>query len=430
MRNWAGNVEFTSHEVARPTTIDELRRIVAGAPGRRLHAIGSRHSFNRVADGRDLLVDVSAIDTPIEVDGELAWCGAGVRYGELTEVLDRKGRALHNLPSLPHVTVGGAVATATHGSGAANPALSAAVVAVELVTATGDLAAIDARSGGDDLAGCVVALGALGVVTRLALRTEPSFEVAQTVYESLPVATATAHLDELMSMAYSVSLFTDWRDDTIDQVWVKRRTGTREGVLPSWFGATPALAERHPLPGVAADACTSQIGRAGPWHTRLPHFRLDHTPSHGDELQTEYFVPFEHGPDAMTAMTALGDRLAPLLLVSEVRAVAADEHWLSPMSRGPQLAIHLTWRNDPAGVAALLPEIEAALDAWRPLPHWGKLSAMPASTIGARLRGVERFGQLAHRLDPDGTFRNDVVDRLLEGGDERPLLGTDVGSRS
>lgn len=422
-RNWAGNVEFAATEVARPTTVDELRRTVVAAAGRQIHALGTAHSFNRIADAHDLLVDTSGLDVPTELDGDHVWCGAGVRYGELSATLHARGRALHNLPSLPHVTVVGAVATATHGSGAANPALSAAVDAVELVTANGDLLTIDA--GHADVSGAVVALGALGVVTRLRLRTEPTFEVAQTVYDQLPVETATAHLAELMSLAYSVSLFTDWRNGTVGQVWVKRRTDERASSLPDWFTARPATGARHPLAGVDPGACTGQLGRPGPWHERLPHFRLDHTPSHGDELQSEYFVPIEHGSAAIAAMAELGERLSPVLLVSEVRAVAADDDWLSPMSRGPQLAVHLTWRNEPSRVAELLPAVEAALDPWVPLPHWGKLAAMPSATLAERQPGMVRFAELARRLDPSGMFRNAAIDRLIgdgDDGDDRPLV--------
>ena len=409
-RNWSGNVVFSAGELVRPTTIAEVQRTVARSTGR-VHALGSRHSFNRVADATDRLVDLSRLDTPIELDDQHVWCGGGTRLGDLGTFLHAAGRALHNLPSLPHLTAAGTIATATHGSGRELAALHDAVDAVELVTATGDLLVVE--RGDADFDGVVVALGALGVVVRLRLRTEPTYDVAQTVYDGLAIADAADHLDELLGLATSVSLFTDWRGGRIGQVWCKQRTDRPAPDRPSWFESPAAEIAHHPLPGVAADACTEQLGRPGPWHERLPHFRLDHRPSLGDELQSEYFVPFEHGADALRALADVGDRLAPILLVSEVRAVAADHQWLSPASRGPQVALHFTWRLDVPAVDRLLPILEAALEPMAPLPHWGKLSALPAATVRAGLPGAARFAELARRLDPDGRFRNAVVDTLV-----------------
>src|SRR5690606_2060117 len=154
------------------------------------------------------------------------------------------------------------------------------------------------------------------------------FAVAQTVYTGLPVATALAHLDALAGAAYSVSLFTMWNSDTIDQVWLKRRD-TDPAAPAELFGARPAARRMHPISIIDAEPCTEQLGIPGPWHQRLPHFRMEFTPSAGAELQSEYFVPRNVAVDAFRAIDAIRDHIAPHLLVSEIRMVAADRLWLS-----------------------------------------------------------------------------------------------------
>lgn len=415
LTNWAGNVTFSTDRVCRPTSVEQVQELVAEAEreGRRVRPFGSRHSFNRIADPGDhgVLVDLSALAScEIDEDGAV-WIGSGVRYAELAPQLRAAGRALRNLPSLPHVTVCGAVATATHGSGVRNRGLADAIDAVEVVTADGELRTIERGDG--DFRGAVVSLGALGVVTRLRLTTEPTYDVAQTVYRGLPIRLATEHLDEIMALGHSVSLFTDWHSGTVDQVWLKCRPD-RDPVAPrDVFGARPATAACHPLPGGPVEACTEQLGRPGPWHERLPHFRADAVPSTGDELQSEYFVDRVHGAAAMAAVAAVGDAFSPLLLVSEVRTVAADDQWLSPTADTAKLALHFTWRRDQPGVEAVLPELEAALAPFDPRPHWGKLTTLPPEIVRARSPHLADFVTLAERADPQGTFRNQMLDSLL-----------------
>lgn len=415
LSNWAGNVTFSADRVSRPRTVDELADQIgsAAAAGARIHAIGSRHSFSRVADAPDVLVDLVDLDAPVEFVGEHVWVGASVRYGELVPVLDGAGRALHNLPSLPHVTVAGAVATATHGSGDTNAGLAAAVDAVELVLADGTVRTIE--RGAADFGGAVVSLGALGVVTRLRLRTEPTFDVEQTVYRGLPIETAVDHLDEIMALAYSVSLFTDWHSGVVDQVWVKRRVDTDPAVPTDVFGAGQSTTTVHPLAAMSAEACTTQLGVRGPWHARLPHFRLEFTPSGGEELQSEFFVERRHAPAAVRAVAEIGRALAPQLLVSEVRSVAADDQWMSTTSGADHLALHFTWRLDPVGVAQVLPTLEAALDPFDARPHWGKVTTTAPATVRDRFPSLPRFVELADRLDPGHAFRTPYLTDLIGG---------------
>ncbi|MER7674729.1 FAD-binding protein [Kitasatospora sp. NPDC096128] len=411
--NWAGNVRFRAERFHAPRSVDELRRIVAA--GRSVRVLGSGHSFNPIADSTGDLVSVAGLPRTVEPDGRAGTVrvSAGMRYGELAAVLDRAGLALHNLGSLPHISVAGACATATHGSGVANGNLATAVRAVELVTADGDLVTID--RGAAEFPGTVVALGALGVVTGLTLDVLPAFEVRQWVYEGLPTAVLRERFDEVMAAAYSVSLFTGWRTDRIDQVWLKQRGGGPDAP-GTWLGAVLADGPRHPVPGCPPEPCTGQLGVPGRWHDRLPHFRLDFTPSSGDELQSEYFVARADAVAAFDALDAVRDRIAPALQISEIRTVAADGLWLSPAFQRDCVAFHFTWHPDTAAVAEAVAAVEGALSGFAARPHWGKVFAMAPEAVRESYPRWEDFRRLLGEFDPAGTFRNEFVARHFGAG--------------
>ncbi|RNE66908.1 D-arabinono-1,4-lactone oxidase [Cryobacterium tepidiphilum] len=408
--NWSGNLAYAAAELHSPQSVDELRRLVASSG--KVRALGTRHSFNRIADTEHTLVSTAAIvDEPvIDRDAQTVSVAAGMRYGELAGVLERAGFALATLASLPHISVGGATATATHGSGVRTGNLSTAVTALDLVLANGDLLALDRDH--PDFAGAVVHLGALGIVTRFTLAIEPSFGIEQTVFERLPWESLAAGFDEIMGSAYSVSLFTTWQEPgVIEQVWVKRRPD-RDAPLPAELaGAMRATEARHPLPGSSAVTCTPQLGVPGRWLDRLPHFRLEFTPSNGEELQSEYLVPRQHAVAALEAVRTLADRIAPLLFVTEVRTVAADDLWLSPSHERDAVCLHFTWHPRQPEVEALLPDLEAALAPFSPRPHWGKLFA--AGDLAGRYPKAADFRALAGRLDPQRTFVNEFVERHI-----------------
>src|SRR5215218_999672 len=196
--NWAGNHTYGAARLHRPTTLEQVQEVVAAAP--RIRVLGSRHSFTDIADSAELvsLEAVHAAASPlagIDVDHAAGTVslGGGLRYGELADVLREEGVALHNLASLPHISVAGAVATATHGSGVTNGNLATAVAALELVTSDGQL--VRASRGDADFDGMVVGLGALGAVTRLTLDVEPAYEVRQRVFEGLAWDALYEHFD-------------------------------------------------------------------------------------------------------------------------------------------------------------------------------------------------------------------------------------------
>ncbi|MHA7208737.1 FAD-binding protein [Arthrobacter sp. MDT1-65] len=411
--NWAGNYEYRARTIEHPTSLADLQRAVAGAT--RAGALGSRHSFNDIADSPETLISLDVLDPGVDIDEAAltVTVSAGVRYGVLAAHLQRSGFALHNLASLPHISVGGAIATATHGSGNTNGNLATAVVGLEIVTASGDVLTV--RKGDDDFDGMVVGLGALGVVHRVTLRIEPSFDVRQDVFTDVPWDAVLADYDAATSSAYSVSLFTDWSGDTIVQAWLKSRTDSGVTVPGEFYGGTPADRAYHPVPGVAADHCTQQLGVPGPWSDRLAHFRLAFTPSNGDELQTEYLVGREHAVAAINAMRDLAPRISPLLQVSEVRSMAADELWLSNNYGRDGIGLHFTWKPLQTEVEILLPELESALAPFAARPHWGKLFAADASQLAPLYPRFEDFRSLAARMDPEGKFRNAFLDRVVFG---------------
>jgi alditol oxidase len=397
--NWGGNLTYGARRVLRPRSVDELRGMVAGAD--RIKALGTMHSFSPVADTPGDLVSLADLPPRLEITGDTVTVGAGMRFGELTGPLFDAGRALHNLGSLPHISVAGACATGTHGSGDGNPVLAAAVRQLELVTAGGELVTIDDPA-------AVVGLGRLGIVTAITLRTQPTYDIQQVVYDDLPMDDALDDLDGVLGAAYSVSLFTRYRRPVFDMAWVKRRVDENAPWAPpeTWLGATRAPEQRHPIPGESGEECTLQDGLPAPWHTRLPHFRLEFTPSKGEEIQSEYLVPREHGAAAVRAVSALGARLAPILLVGEVRTVAADDLPASMAYGRDSVALHFTWVQDQPAVEAAVTEIEAAIAPFDPRPHWGKVFTMTPPRVPA-LRA------LADRLDPDGVFANDFTDEYL-----------------
>ena len=418
LTNWAGNHAYSAARLHEPESIEQLQDIVRDTGS--LRVLGSRHSFNDIADTTGHLLSLRRMPRVFDLDeaaGTVTVDG-GVRYGDLCGPLDAAGFALNNLASLPHISVAGACATATHGSGDRIGNLASVVSALSVVTADGEIVEF-ARDRNDDVFnGCVVALGALGVVTSLTLDLQPTFRMRQDLYETLPLARAADDFDEIMSSADSVSLFTDWRGPTYDQVWLKRRVpdGATLEPPPDFFGATRATVAIHPIRRMPTAALTEQLGVPGPWHERMPHFRMDQMPSSGAELQSEYLVSRENAVEAMRAIDAVRDQFAPLLQISEVRTIAADELWMSTAFGRASVAFHFTWLPDWEAVRPILAIIEGAIAPFEPRPHWGKLFTIPPEGVRSAYERLPQFRKLLERHDPTGKFRNAFVERYIFGG--------------
>ena len=413
--NWSGNYQYQTDRVLQPSSVAEVQDAVRSVP--HVRGLGTRHSFNGIADSTVAQISTGRlVEVRLDPGAKTVRVGAGIRYGDLALPLDAAGFALHNMASLPHISVAGAVATATHGSGVDNGNLATAVTELELVAADGTVHRLSRAANPERFAGAVVGLGALGIVTHLTLALQPRFDMVQTVYQDLPFSELEQSFAAVMGAGYSVSLFTDWQEGRVNQVWIKRRI--EAGLAPTpptprFFGARLATEKLHPLPDQPASACTDQSQTPGPWYDRLPHFKLAFQPSRGDELQSEYFVPMEHGYAALRAVERLRERLAPLLYISEVRAVAADDLWMSMHFRRPSLGFHFTWKLAWDAVLVVLPEIEAALAPFGARPHWGKVFTMNREQIRPLYPKLPDFKALAQEFDPRGKFLNEYLAALI-----------------
>lgn len=418
LHNWADNYTYSTTRLHRPETVEQLQELVRGAS--KIKVLGSRHSFNHVADSTEDLVSLELFNRVVSLDRErhTVTVEAGVRYGQLCEQLHQAGYALHNLASLPHISVAGACATATHGSGDRNRSLASAIAAMEIVKADGELVTLSREADGERFKGAVVSLGGLGAITKVTLDLQPTFEVQQFVYDDLPVAQLETNFDAIESSGYSVSLFTDWSGKTVSQVWLKRAVEGDAPVEgePTLFGANLAPTHRHPITAMSPVNCTPQMGIPGPWYERLPHFRMDFTPSSGEELQSEYLVPRQHALAAFRVIDGLRERVTPLLQISEIRAIAADDLWMSPFYRQDCIALHFTWKKDWDGVKQVLPLIEEGLTPYEARPHWGKLFTMSPERIATLYAKLPEFQALLESFDPQGKFRNPFVDAYIFGG--------------
>ncbi|MBC6997313.1 D-arabinono-1,4-lactone oxidase [Cytophaga sp. FL35] len=406
--NWAGNYTYKAEQIHEPKSVTEVQELVKKLDVQK--ALGSTHCFNDIADSPKNQISTKHLNKIIEINKEnkTVRVEAGARYGDFAEILHNKGFALHNLASLPHISVAGACATATHGSGVNNKNLAGQVVSVELVKPDGSLVELSREH--PDFGAVVVGLGAFGIITKVTLMLQDTFDVQQDVFLDLPLESLKSNFENIMQSGYSVSLFTDWMDNKVSEVWVKRTfTPDMTDLGTNFFGAVPASKNIHPIVALDAVNCTEQMGVPGPWYDRLPHFKMGFTPSAGEELQSEYFIPREHAVDAILAIEKMKDEIYPHILISEIRAIAADGFWMSPCFQQDCITIHTTWQQKPQEVMALLPKIEKALAPFNAKPHWGKLFTLDAKTLQARYPKYNDFVALAQKYDPQGKFKNSFL---------------------
>ena len=409
MKNWAGNITFNGENIVAPTSLSHAQELIAGAT--KVRALGSRHSFTRISDA-PTIIDTRQLPEFLEfsADRTSVRVNASMTYGRLAELISPLGLALTNFASLPHISIAGAIATGTHGSGDANKNLASAVSALQMVTGTGEL--VDFSRGDEAFGGAVVSLGALGLVTSVSIDVVPAFQVSQTVYNDLPIGSMIENFDAVFAAGYSVSGFTRWRD--IEQLWVKSRIdepmpGASAAVLEALAKATD---KQHPLRELDPEACTDQLGVPGAAVDRLPHFKLDFTPSAGDEIQSEFFVDRRYAAEAIEALAAIEGKIKDAMMVSELRTVAGDTQWMSPHTGRDSMAMHFTWVPDQAAADAAAQDVANALTGLDARAHWGKVFD-PSQFDMSSYVDRPRFLQLVESLDPNRTFTNEWFEEYV-----------------
>jgi xylitol oxidase len=401
MQNWSKNVDFNDRAFLQPESLVELQELVRS--NQKIRARGTAHCFNEIANTSSYAINLAKMPRVIEVSAATnsVTVSAGLKYGELAPALHNQGWALNNLASLPHITIAGSISTGTHGSGAKNQNLANQVLSLDIVTAEGELRHIDRANPAFNA--LVIGLGLGGIVYQYELKIEPTFEIRQVIYPGIPLDVLQRNFDQIMGSAYSVSFFTDWGSDQVGNLWCKFRDN--ETIPESIGGSTKADKKYHPIPSVDPVACTEQLGESGYWHERLSHFKLDFTPSVGEEIQTEFFVDRRDAAAAIEAVSKLGDEITPLLWITELRTVAADDLWLSGAYQQDTLAIHFTWKKDLA-IYPLIEKVEAALRPFNYRPHWGKVFIADAEYLKSVYPKMSEFKALVEALDPSKKFEN------------------------
>ena len=415
LQNWAGNLTYSTNNVFYPNTVSELSSLVKKC--NKLRGLGTRHCFNTIADSKYNLISSAKLNNILSLDSvnKTVTVEAGIKYGELSPYLDKQGFALHNLASLPHISVAGSIITATHGSGVHNGNLSTAVRGLEMVVSDGSVVNFSKEKDGESFDAAVVSLGALGMIATVTLAVQPTYTMRQQVFVKMPLAQMKDHFNEIVSAGYSVSLFTDWQSESINEVWIKEKINPNTAYqgMEEFYGAKAAVKDLHPIIELSAENCTPQMGKPGPWYERLPHFKMGFTPSSGKELQSEYFVARSHAVEAILAIQSIGKQIGPHLFITEIRTIAADTLWMSPCRNQDSVTIHFTWKQEWDSVRKLLPLIEKELAPFNPRPHWGKLFTMSAPVLESRYEKLSDFKKLAAHYDPKGKFRNDFLNNNL-----------------
>jgi xylitol oxidase len=414
--NWAGTFRYSTDNVLQPASIADVQKAVTSVDS--VRALGTRHSFNGIADSKVAQISTLGLhDFKLDAAARTVTVGAGIKYGDLAVQLDKAGFALANMASLPHISVGGSIATGTHGSGLRNGGLATSVSGLEIVAADGTVHTLTRAKDGDAFHGAVVSMGSLGVVTHVTLDVEPSYAMTQIVYQSLDFHELEHNFESIMNTGYSLSLFTNWQHHKAWEVWIKRRVDQGGGAAPPemFYGATLAKEKLHPVVGQGPEKTTDQLNSVGKWYERLPHFKMEFTPSTGREIQTEYFLPFEHAYDAVLAMESLKDQITPHPFVTELRSIAADELWMSMAYKRRSLAIHFTWKPEWDAVMKVIPQVEAKLKPFTPRPHWGKVNTLAALQVRAAYPRADDFTQLLKQYDPKGKFVNEYMRHELLG---------------
>ncbi len=412
MKNWAGNLSFSSKEFIEIDSVKKLQTIVSNARG--IKVLASGHSFSDIADTKDTLISIKNLSFEIGIDSNKreALVPAGMQYSDVSRYLEKHGWAVSNMASLGEVTIAGAILTGTHGSGSSNGILSTAVIGFEMVLESGSILTTD-RENSSDFPGFIVSLGALGVFTKYKLKIVPSFSIRQVVYENINIESIANNFDLVFDRAYSVSFFSNWAQNSTGQIWMKFLDDSKPfNISSDWIDGNLAKVKQHPVKINDASPCTDQLATSGKWLDRLPHFKLNSSPVSGDEVQTEYLVDRRYVKQYISELAEIGDEIASKVYTTEIRTIKADDLWLSGAYERETVGFHFTWRKSDS-LVNFLPKIESILGKHDGRPHWGKLFDVPKDKLPSRYPKFSDFEVLLQKYDPNKKFRNNFINKYF-----------------
>lgn len=425
-RNWAGDERCHPLAVERPASRDELCRLIgaATAAGRRVRAVGSGHSFNDIALGDGVLVDLGRLDRVLAADppsGRVK-VEAGIVLGDLNRRLDGLGLAFENLGDIDRQTLAGAISTGTHGTGARFRGISAQVEAIELILADGGSLELTAASSPDGFRAAQVGLGALGVIYAVTVRTVPAYTIRR-VDRPRPLGETLARVDELSSrfdhfefyvFPHTERALCRESERTADQPSPRSRARVyaQEVVLENWLGQIFALAARRlptQVPRLARIAARG-LGKS----TKVDRsFEVFASERRIRFTEMEYAVPRSAAREAVErVLEVAGRRELQVGYPIEVRFSAPDDALLSTAYGRDTcyVAVHQDRRLD---WEAYFRAVEEIMAAYGGRPHWGKRHFQTAASLASLYPEWSRFRDVRERLDPEGAFANAYTERVL-----------------
>lgn len=411
-KNWVGNLQYNSKKYFQPERVGQIQELVKNS--KRIKTLGSRHCFNSIADCDETHLSLAKMNKMLAIDENemTVTIEGGAQYSDFCVELNEAGFALPNLASLANISVVGACATATHGSGVNNQSLASSISEIELVDGNGGIITLSRQKDAEKFNGVVVNIGAIGIVTKLKLDIEKSFQVRQDLFENLSIEQLAENFDEITSSGYSVSLFTNFQK-SIRVMNIKRRIDENISDLPKEFFGATAAKESINSRGIPDTNRSPQMGVSGCWFECLPHFKFSKQLIQGEEIQSEYYVERKNAVEAILALEEISNIIFPQIIVAEIRSIKADNHWLSPFYRGDSVGIHFSWKLNEREVMKILPEIEKVLAPYKPIPHWGKLFTISREELHAYYPKMSEFIGLCEEFDPNGKFRNEYLNKYI-----------------
>jgi FAD-linked oxidoreductase len=421
-RNWSGEQHCAPERIERPASEEAVADAVRRAPGR-VRVSASGHSFTDIACTDETMMRLDALDGVVSVDGELVEVEAGITLHRLGKELADRGLAMENQGDIDRQQLAGAISTATHGTGSSFPNLSAQVVALRVVTADGEVRSLSADSDPEAFRAARVGLGALGVITRVTLRCVPLFTIRRL---DLPrgLDEVLGSLDELVESNDHFEFY---------GFPYTGRVMTRESERLDPAAAEPTEPWKRWVGDVVAEnaipSAIFRLGRASPaiipaLNRRIvplmqPSKVVDHAYRVYASRRTIPFTEMEYGIPRAAAAEAVRRvvdlverRRLPVSMPYEVRFTKGDDAYLSTAAGRDTcyIAVHQYRGMD---FDSYFRGVERIMDDYDGRPHWGKRHFQTAATLAPRYPDWDAFQSVRRRLDPEGVFSNDYVDRVL-----------------